>query len=156
MFREVEYKGFHIYKMIGGIIMKKRNNKRSKVLLAQAIFLAVAIAFFIFSMNVFAKSLHLFFISDDIHFMEEDGRWTDVDHERYDELIAERLQVKDSSVVGFLLVVSGANVFTQILRMIILFGLFIANCFSIYLCGSILKSDFLYLKKRISKKFKKH
>ena len=134
--------------------MKKRNN-RSKVLLAQAIFFAIAIAFFIFSVDVFAKSLQLFFISDDIHFMEEDGRWTDADHEHYDELIAERLQVKDSSVVGFLLVVSGANAFTQILRIIILFGLFIANCFSIYLCGSILKSDFLYLIKWIAKKFKK-
>lgn len=134
---------------------QRRRKSTLKVLLAQAIFLIVTVFILIFSVKVFATAAHLFLISDDIHFIEQYSNWDDEDHQRYDELLAERLEVKNESAIGFALVVAGANAFTQILRIIILIGLFAFDCYLVCLAGSIIKSDFVYLMKKITKKIAK-
>lgn len=137
--------------------MKNNSKSNRSVLASRGILLAVTIVFMLFFIDVFSISLHLFFISDDIHFMEESGRWTDEDHEHYDVLIQERNDIEDNSVVGFLLVQAGSNVVFQLIRMIILIGLFIAFIFVLALWGSIIRSDLRFLKRKITKRIaKKH
>ena len=137
--------------------MKNNSKSNRSVLASRGILLAVTIVFMLFFIDVFSISLHLFFISDDIHFMEESGRWTDEDHEYYDVLIQERNDIEDNSVVGFLLVQAGSNVVFQLIRMIILIGLFIAFIFVLALWGSIIRSDLRFLKRKITKRIaKKH
>lgn len=137
--------------------MKNNSKSNRSVLASRGILLAATIVFMLFFIDVFSISLHLFFISDDIHFMEESGRWTDEDHEHYDVLIQERNDIEDNSVVGFLLVQAGSNVVFQLIRMIILIGLFIAFIFVLALWGSIIRSDLRFLKRKITKRIaKKH
>lgn len=134
---------------------QRRKKSTLKVLLAQAIFLIVTVCILIFSLKVFATAAHLFLISDNIHFLEEYSDWNDEDLNYYNELIAERIAVKNESAIGFVLVVAGENLFTQLLRITILIGLFAFDCYLVYLSVSIIKSDFVYLLKKITKKFAK-
>lgn len=137
--------------------MKNNSKSNRSVLASRGILLAATIIFMLFFIDVFSISLHLFFISDDIHFMEESGKWTDEDHEHYDVLIQERSDIEDNSVVGFLLVQAGSNVVFQLIRMIILIGLFIAFVLVLALWGSIIRSDLRFLKRKITKRIaKKH
>lgn len=137
--------------------MKNNSKSNRSVLASRGILLAATIVFMLFFIDVFSISLHLFFISDDIHFMEESGRWTDEGHEHYDVLIQERNDIEDNSVVGFLLVQAGSNVVFKLIRMIILIGLFIAFILVLALWGSIIRSDLRFLKRKITKRIaKKH
>lgn len=136
--------------------MKKSNSSKKQRLAARGLLLVVTLMVLLFSADVFSISLNLFFISDDISFMEENGNWTDEDHEHYDNCITIRNDIKDNSLTGFLLVQAGANVITKMIRMIIIIALFFADMFVLYLCGIIIKSDFVRYFKRLRRKVAKH
>ena len=129
--------------------MKKNNKSIIKLLLAQLTFVAITALIISFSLTVFKTAANLFVISDNIHFIEESGRWTESAHEAYREMIEARMSIKDESLIGYLLVTMGSSMFTQALRIIILAGLFVLDCFLIYMCFSFIKWDIHYFFKRL-------
>lgn len=136
--------------------MKRNNKSIAKVLTAQFIFVAITLLIITLSLSVFKTAASLFVISDNIHFIEESGRWTEAAHKDYDEMIAARMAIKDESVIGHVLVTLGSNTITQLLRIIILVGLFALNCFGIYMCFSFIKWDIQYCYKKLKKNIQKY
>lgn len=136
--------------------MKKNNRSIKKVLAAQFIFVVCTTLIIIFSLSVFKTALNLFIVSDNIHFIEESGRWTEDAHKDYNEMIEARNTIKDESAIGNMLVTLGSSTITQILRMIILIGLFALNCFAIYMCFCFIKWDIQYCYKKLKKNIQKY
>lgn len=132
--------------------MKKNNRSNRNVLATRGILLLATLVFLLFSLDVFSISCRLYFISDDVSIMEQYGKWTAADLEHYDELMAERVTIRDNSLTGFLLVQAGATVVGQIFRMIILMVLLCTFIFVVYLWGYIIKWDIIMGIRRIRKK----
>lgn len=70
--------------------------------------------------SVIANGVKLWAISDEIHYLEQ-SHWTDEDHAHYNELIEQRVEIRDSSWIGYALVQAGASTLTSVIRDTFLF-----------------------------------
>lgn len=90
--------------------------KKQHLYLMQVMILFMSVLILWCTSSVIANGLQLWRISDEIHHIEQDGSWTDTEHSRYNELIEQRLEIRDSSWIGYVLVRAGANTYTSLAR----------------------------------------
>lgn len=98
-----------------------------KPLAVQALVILIGLLLLSFSLKPLGIGWDLFWISDNISLLEEYSSWSPADHEEYGALIEARGEIKDSSAIGYLMVMAGAHPLTQMLRIIILFALAIMD-----------------------------
>lgn len=94
--------------------------KNIRPYLVQVVVLAMSIFILWCTPSVIANGAQLWAISDEIQYLEQ-GNWSDEDHDRYDQLVAQRIEIRDSSWIGYALVQSGGNTLTSVVRDTFLF-----------------------------------
>lgn len=95
--------------------------KNIRPYLMQVVALVISVFILWCTPSVIVNGAQLWAISDEIHYLEE-GNWSDEDHARYDELIEQRVEIRDSSWIGYALVQAGTTTLTSVIRDTFLFG----------------------------------
>lgn len=103
---------------------ERRSNK--KVYITQVIVLVVSAIILYLGCIAILNSLELYGISGDISYLENYGISTDPnspDNIQYNSLLNRRVEIRDSSWVGRLLVDAGGHWFTKCIRFVAIFGI---------------------------------
>lgn len=94
--------------------------------LLRTLLIIATFAMLLISIKVLSTSIHLWSISDSINYLENNTSWNAEDKALYNEMKGDRISIKESSVIGKLMVEAGSNWYSDLLRIFAIIGALLA------------------------------